>query len=310
MSTPPPPDPVVVRAPGARRAGRHRADDRAGERWEAGDELLALGDRYLLEQSTAALSIGTDTRVQRSVAVLSLGRLPATLPAAQVLRQVHDAPVVSGPGIAELLDGVLQEDRLLLVFAPAHTTLAQALREHGPLEEEEAAEVILSVADAAAALRQAGLSWAPLDLEHLAVDEEGTVRVLPLPAPLDPGAPAGRHGRGAGPDDVASLHRLARQLLGEPTAPPTSGALHPLLAGSELPDLDELRALLRRRLAGADPAEADAPDEPPSGSGSGSAGRGAQRRGGPAAAHGWVMTVLVALIAAGAVLLVGLIVTA
>ena len=317
MSTPPPPRRAEVRAGGAGRPGRHRADDRPSERWDAGGEPLLLGDRFVLEQHTGALMTGTDRQLQRPVAVLSLGELPHAMPAAHVLERVHSAHMVFGPGIAELLEGVLHEDRLLLVFAPARTTLAD-LREHGPLQEEETAEVILSVADAVAALRQAGLSWAPLDPEHLAVDEEGRVRVLPLPPLLKPGAPGGRHRRAAGADELVSLRELAQQLLGEAAASPPPTGLHLLLDGSPLSGLDELRDILRQQPPGAAAPEPDSSQEPVPGAGGAQADQsgGSLDTPGSAAAHirrgadGWVMTVLIALIAAGAVLLVGLIVTA
>ena len=150
-----------------------------------GDEAAhAVLGRFVLERrlgegAQATVWLARDTRLDREVAIKLLA--PAADDAA-VSQWLHEARAVSRlthPHIVPVFEADVHEGRSYMVFEyVAGPTLAQRLRQHGPVEARTAVAMILGVLDALRAAHAHGIVHRDLKPSNILLDADGRARVM------------------------------------------------------------------------------------------------------------------------------------
>lgn len=149
-----------------------------------------------------------------------------------LLRRVHGLAAVSHPHLVPVVAAEVRSDGVLEVLraSTGAADLATLLAVRGTLTPPEAAGVLVSVAQALAALHGAGLTHGPLEPGDVVVGTDGMPALRPRlrPDPADGGGPAG---------DVHAAARLVEHLVGRRDDEPAT-ALRAVLAAALAPDPD------------------------------------------------------------------------
>jgi len=155
----------------------------------ASEESRVVAGRYRLRSVLGSGSMGTvwsayDEFLQRPVAVKEI-RLPPGVTAGQAdelrertLREARAIAVLSHPNVIVLHDVARQDGEPFVVMEllPSHS-LAELIREHGPLTVEQAAAVGDAVAAALEAAHTAGITHRDVKPGNVLVAEDGRIKL-------------------------------------------------------------------------------------------------------------------------------------
>ncbi|MER5734570.1 hypothetical protein ABT117_02690 [Streptomyces sp. NPDC002262] len=201
--------------------------------------MTLIAGRYRLLDALAEGAAGIvwrarDEALGREVAVKEVHAPPGTPEAeerplyARVEREARAAAAITGPGVAEVYDVVVEHGRPWIVMELVRgLTLAETLEAGGPLPDREAARVALGVLAALRAAREAGVPYRDPGPDRVLLANDGRVVVT--------GVATGTSARGEAPDapppgpeeDLRALGAL----LGGMVADPRTGPLAPVVEG-------------------------------------------------------------------------------
>ncbi|MCM1948517.1 hypothetical protein NC315_24545 [Streptomyces sp. G2] len=200
--------------------------------------MTLIAGRYRLLDALAEGAAGIvwrarDEALGREVAVKEVHAPPETpeteerLLYARVEREARAARAISGPGVAEVYDVVVERGRPWIVMELVRgLTLAETLEAGGALPDREAARVALGVLAALRAAREAGVPYRDPGPDRVLLANDGRVVVT--------GVATGTSAPGEAPDAPPGPEedlRALGALLGGMVADPGSGPLAPVVAG-------------------------------------------------------------------------------
>ncbi|MGY3845754.1 protein kinase domain-containing protein [Streptomyces hydrogenans] len=200
--------------------------------------MTLIAGRYRLLDALAEGAAGIvwrarDEALGREVAVKEVHAPPGTpeteerLLYARVEREARAARAISGPGVAEVYDVVVERGRPWIVMELVRgLTLAETLEAGGALPDREAARVALGVLAALRAAREASVPYRDPGPDRVLLANDGRVVVT--------GVATGTSAPGEAPDAPPGPEedlRALGALLGGMVADPGSGPLAPVVAG-------------------------------------------------------------------------------
>lgn len=127
-----------------------------------------------------AVHLARDQVLGREVAVKRIGMLPGTEDPdlARAEREARIAAMLHHPNVVSVFDLVEEDDRhwLVMEYVPG-VSLAQRIREHGPLDHATAAAVMAQVADALVAAHAAGITHRDVKPSNVLLTEDDTPKL-------------------------------------------------------------------------------------------------------------------------------------
>ncbi len=144
-----------------------------------------IGDRYRVKRAIGRGGMGTvwlctDGLLGRDVAVKQVGLLPhqSAPDSARALREARSSATLNHKNVVSVYDIVETEGSIWMVmeYVPSRT-LAQIVREDGPLPPERVADLGAQVADGLAAAHAAGTIHRDVKPDNILVGEDGTAKI-------------------------------------------------------------------------------------------------------------------------------------
>ncbi len=148
---------------------------------EAGDRIA---DRYLLQEPIGRGGMGVvwrawDERLERPVAV-KYARIDDERAARRLMGEARNAARLHHPNIVGVFDFIDRDEDgtcwIVMEYVPSHS-LAQIVRDRGPLTPEEAGAIGCQIADALATSHGGGVVHGDVTPENILVTEDGVARL-------------------------------------------------------------------------------------------------------------------------------------